>query len=63
MKRAGKIGRYGRAAIVAALGAAFVLLAIPAANAGQDSSDNQPTKIVRQVPSDEGDVGILVEWE
>jgi hypothetical protein len=36
MKRASKIGRVGRAAIVAAVSAAFVLLAIPAANAGND---------------------------
>jgi hypothetical protein len=36
MRGAGKIGRVGRAAIVAAVSAAFVLLAIPAANAGND---------------------------
>jgi hypothetical protein len=33
MKRAGKIGRLGRAAIVAAIGVGSVLLAIPVANA------------------------------
>jgi hypothetical protein len=36
MKPAGKIGRWGRAAVVAALSAGFVLLAIPVANAGND---------------------------
>jgi hypothetical protein len=59
MKRAGKIGRYGRAAIVAALGVGFVLLAIPAAGA---ASNDQPTKVVRHLPEQVTD-GTLVDWE
>jgi hypothetical protein len=53
MKRAGKIGRWGRAAIVAALSAGFVLIAIPVANAQNDwdltNRDRPATQTVTKI--------------
>ena len=59
MKRAGKIGRLGRAAIVAALSAGFVLIAIPVANAGNDwelvdiNKDQSTTPIITKIDRSE----------
>jgi len=66
MKRAGKIGRLGRAAIVAAVGAVFVLLSIPAAHAGFDwetpPASDEPAQVVRHLPQPETQTAGF-DWE
>lgn len=66
MKRAGKIGRLGRAAIVAAVGAVLVLVTVPAAHAGFDweapPASNEPAETVRHLPEPESKTAGF-DWE
>jgi len=65
MKRAVKIGRLGRAAIVAAIGIVFVLLTVPAAHAGfewETPPAEQPVTTVRHLPPQDSQT-LGFEWE